>query len=103
MLGSCLSCIEQGFLAEWVVQQGYPPRRERLRSRFFITMSRDEDDRDARAGGQLALQLQATYPRHSHIQDQAFRLRQMIRMQKLLRGGEDLSFEPNRFEQTLNR
>jgi hypothetical protein len=51
--------------------------------------------------GQLPLELKAAHPRHPHVKDQACRVRQTTRLQKVLRRGTYLSPEPNRAQETV--
>jgi hypothetical protein len=60
-------------------------------------MCRDEDNRDfTMTGRQPTLELEPIHPRHAHIEYQAVRIVDMIRIQKLFGRSKYVHCEPDR-------
>jgi hypothetical protein len=74
--------MKQRLLAERLEQIIHRAVLKSLRTRRFISVRRDEDDRDfAMTGRQPAPQFDPAHSRHAHIEYQAARISEMVRFQ----------------------
>jgi len=96
-----LQGVDQGLVAERLVQEANRSRPQRPLPCLFVPVSRDEDDGDGVGASQVALQLEAVHVRHRDIEDHAGHVRELRGVQEAAGRGEARGPEPDRLEQAL--
>jgi hypothetical protein len=77
--------FKQRLLPARFVQKSHRAGFERPRPRVIVSMGGDENDRESRIGvHQVTLKIQPAHARHPHIENQAVRIVQPIRIQEFL-------------------